>query len=1023
MIPLKLTLEGLYSYQQRQTIDFTELTASGIFGIFGKVGSGKSAILDAITFALYGKTDRTDTDWDYNMMNLKSDELFIEFEFLSNTNVQYRFTAYRKRSSKTFANISVKKNSASRLEGGEWVHENHKNAPEIIGLSYSNFLKTIIIPQGKFQEFLQLKPGERTEMLKEIFQLQRFDLQNKVKALLSENNNAVQEISGIMQGIGTVTPEEIVQQEAELAELVSSVAAIDTQVAEQNKALEAANQLKDLFQKLETARAQSQHLDAQQAEMNQRAQRLAQYEQASRDFRDLMARIQQQETQLAQQSQAIAQKEQLVQSKNQQAETWASELESLQPEYDQLDQWKEKAEDLKVISDVRAEEKRRDSKRALIKQVNANFTERDKEKDQKEAQYKRKKLQLSAIKDKLMDPAQLRILGQWYQKAKLLGDETQERSQEFRAGQEEVMQLTNAVNIVIEQNGHLIPKEVDSSKPEALLESFTESETKGGQFVQEANAVLNELLVKERLGAFADSLEEGAPCPLCGSTDHPEIAHTENVQPEVAKQRALIQKAEDRLKGIRNLRTKLDGQFLVLDRERKALAQKQAKVEESRAEDQAHRKAYPGAEEPDLNAYSKLVTQDTTTRKHIAELEKQIQDEEKDLEILREDLVRLQSNIEKENAEIGKMEARIEGNRSRIRRLRMVDYAKADPVILLEKAMKQSEKVEATRRRFEHRKKELETLRETLLPLQGELKSDRRKQEEDQAELAQEQDRLRERMEQSDFGSQTEIQQVLSLSLNPEAEKQQLDQFRMQLAESGAMVKELETQTQGRTFDPVAYQTLTKKVTALNTHRDETTRRIGEKEGSIKKMQVALQQLKEYTVKMDGLRIREANLDTLLKLFRGKGFVDYISSIYLKELCNRANARFRRLTRNKLQLEVTETNSFRVRDFLNGGQTRSVKTLSGGQTFQASLSLALALADSVQQLSAASRNFFFLDEGFGTLDKDAIQVVFETLKSLRKENRIVGVISHVEDLQSEIDVFLKVENDEEKGSLVVESWR
>ena len=208
----------------------------------------------------------------------------------------------------------------------------------------------------------------------------------------------------------------------------------------------------------------------------------------------------------------------------------------------------------------------------------------------------------------------------------------------------------------------------------------------------------------------------------------------------------------------------------------------------------------------------------------------------------------------------------------------------------------------------------------------------------------------------------------------------------------------------------------------LQDQKDKEIRQIGKKEGRIRQLREDLLRLKDYNRQMDALVVRQTNLKTLESLFRGRGFVDYISSIYLRELCNRANYRFRKLTRNQLELEITETNTFLVRDFLNGGQTRSIRTLSGGQTFQASLSLALALADSVQQLSASDRNFFFLDEGFGTLDRDALRVVFETLKSLRKENRIVGVISHVEELQQEIDVYLEVEKDEEKGSLLRPSW-
>jgi exonuclease SbcC len=160
----------------------------------------------------------------------------------------------------------------------------------------------------------------------------------------------------------------------------------------------------------------------------------------------------------------------------------------------------------------------------------------------------------------------------------------------------------------------------------------------------------------------------------------------------------------------------------------------------------------------------------------------------------------------------------------------------------------------------------------------------------------------------------------------------------------------------------------------------------------------------------------------LERLFSGKGFVRYVSSIYLRELCNTANKRFRLLTKNSLSLEIDDSNTFWVTDYLNGGKKRLLKTLSGGQTFQASLCLALALAEKVKALNQADQSFFFLDEGFGALDKNSLRVVFETLKALRHENRVVGIISHVEELQQEVGVYAQVELDAELGSTISYSF-
>ena len=84
--------------------------------------------------------------------------------------------------------------------------------------------------------------------------------------------------------------------------------------------------------------------------------------------------------------------------------------------------------------------------------------------------------------------------------------------------------------------------------------------------------------------------------------------------------------------------------------------------------------------------------------------------------------------------------------------------------------------------------------------------------------------------------------------------------------------------------------------------------------------------------------------------------------------------------------------------------------------------MALALAENVKALNQSEQSFFFLDEGFGSLDKESLRVVFDTLKSLRKESRIVGIISHVEEMQHEIDVYLAVTRDRELGSQIRTSW-
>jgi exonuclease SbcC len=282
--------------------------------------------------------------------------------------------------------------------------------------------------------------------------------------------------------------------------------------------------------------------------------------------------------------------------------------------------------------------------------------------------------------------------------------------------------------------------------------------------------------------------------------------------------------------------------------------------------------------------------------------------------------------------------------------------------------------------------------------------------------------KLEARVRESHFDALERVKEVLQLALNIDTEKAAISNFRQELGTAESAQGQLQQQVKGKTFDPDRYHALLEELEELESRLANLTRQIGGLE-EMKKQQLAQWAHKqELAEKLEKQKLRAENLRTLINLFKGNGFVNYISTVYLENLCAAANERFMKLTRNAMSLEVDDSNQFHVRDLLNDGRRRSVRTLSGGQTFQASLCLALALADQVQQQAQARQNFFFLDEGFGSQDKASLQLIFQTLKSLRQERRIVGVISHVEELQQEIDTHLQVSIDPERGSIVRYSW-
>jgi exonuclease SbcC len=161
----------------------------------------------------------------------------------------------------------------------------------------------------------------------------------------------------------------------------------------------------------------------------------------------------------------------------------------------------------------------------------------------------------------------------------------------------------------------------------------------------------------------------------------------------------------------------------------------------------------------------------------------------------------------------------------------------------------------------------------------------------------------------------------------------------------------------------------------------------------------------------DELKIVNHDLDLLEdldKAIQGNKFVEYVATNQLKYISLEASKKLKSMTKGRYQLEIDDTLNFVMRDNFNGGERRSVDTLSGGETFLTSLSLALALSTQIQLKGRAPLEFFFLDEGFGSLDSELLEIVIESLERLHSENLSVGIISHIEELKNRVPIKLLV---------------
>ncbi len=154
---------------------------------------------------------------------------------------------------------------------------------------------------------------------------------------------------------------------------------------------------------------------------------------------------------------------------------------------------------------------------------------------------------------------------------------------------------------------------------------------------------------------------------------------------------------------------------------------------------------------------------------------------------------------------------------------------------------------------------------------------------------------------------------------------------------------------------------------------------------------------------------KKEHLELFKNLLKGNGFIEYISEERLRYIAREASETLGTLTRHRYGLELDTENGFVIRDDSNGGLRRLVTTLSGGETFLTSLALALALSSQIQLKGQSPLEFFFLDEGFGTLDSSLLDTVIDSLERLSTRDRVIGLISHVPELKARITRRLVIE--------------
>lgn len=1024
MIPIKLTIQGLYSYQEKQVIDFTRLTSANLFGIFGSVGSGKSTILEAITFAIYGKTDRLNLSGDnrnYNMMNLKSNELLIEFDFeTGKEQTAYKVVVRGRRNGKKFEEVKTLDRTAYRQEEGSWVPIEAESLEKAIGLSYDNFKRTIIIPQGQFQEFLQLGNKDRTQMMKELFNLDRFEMYYKITSLEYKNNAQKQNLEGQLQQLGQVDEEQVKHYEEQIFQAKEEINQLSKNLLKYQQKEAELDKLQQLVKKMEDAQLHFNELKKREPEYIALEASIFNYEQCIIHFKSLVdaltlsnQRIGQKNAQIEKESAQLNQSELDIQK----SETAFVQLKN---EYDGREVLKQRADELvkmsrlNVLSSNVANDEVRISKgRAVLDNTLLKVEEFKREKDNLDAW-------INSKKEQLPDLAMLSKVKTWHVENNNLMHQLETLKGDIQKYEKEKERIVAMVASCFNNPAFAaLPKDTPINDAIQLLKNHI-LQTK--EQIEKLGHEIEHLRVQAKLDEYAVNLKDGEACPLCGSLQHPVVFSAESLAQTIEK--ALKEKqALEKLMGEYNeqilqlselwAQSKFNLEHLKEISEKTKQQENKLTIHKAQfqwdgfGEESQVSQAFTVAE----TMQREIKQKETILAQVVNQLEKEIQNKE-----------RFQKEIEKIQTALTIGQTEIKTLSEQILLLNKQEYHSRHDMEMESEKMMLLQKHAGLEKQFNELTNQLNQLRKVKDTVSGSLEAHRKELLQEQENHAELQQKLFMKLEKAGYENEQDVRMILAQDINLDLQKKKLNDYRHELASVQSQVKQLQQDIDNRTYDGDEHRKLRSEVYSITESLNQKNQLLGRAAELLRKLKSDLENKAMLQDQLNALELRAENIRVMKSLFKGSGFVNFISSVYLQNLCNAANERFFQLTRQKLSLEITDDNCFEVRDFMNGGKLRSVKTLSGGQTFQAALSLALALADNIQKITDSNQNFFFLDEGFGSLDKDSLAVVFDSLKSLRKENRIVGVISHVEEMQQEIDTHLRIENHEDTGSRIKTSW-
>ena len=1013
MKPISLTIEAFGPYRDSVTLDFKELQNHSMFLISGPTGAGKTSILDAMVYALYGEPSGEVRKTDAIRSDFAEPERMTRVDFsFAIGEAQYRVERLPKQLVAKKRGTGMREQNASatvyEMKDGEWkviatsAAAIRDTVQRIIGFRKDQFLQVVLLPQGEFRKLLVASTSEREELLHTLFRTELYRrLQDALKSAYDEAKSGIEENitkqSALLQSIphDEEIPVLTIEHVREL--LKDREPHRDTLVVERDKAIAVVDQFNTLRNEWALYNQVQQSLieatnkldlvkerEEERSSLNEKVQFLTgltpSYE-LYKQLGDKQAVLKTLKTALSDAKKSVEAAIQHESKCTEVYETLESQAETMQAKRTTLAQLQQQAEQFNELVVLNKE----------LSTLNSQLETQDREKSEAKLQIQHK---LVAN----LEAALVEARKQFQANSKVL--------ESISHIQEQLGYLQRYSELLVEKDK--VQNDIDAKERSLATLDKTVNNSK----IQLER--LEHLMAEGRAFELVHLVVDNEPCPVCGSTEHPQLASKPELYPtkeEIEEARAVrdgvLQKQASEIGQKETLSIRLHE----LDEQVKDQVSKLKSSIDNFSED-----AFDSIQQGLASQMEQL----TALRRDTEQLTKIITKNEHDLVEAKGTLSKLEighnellKNLHDLEVQISSLQAKIDG------------VSKTLPTTDLDAWHKQIESLETEINTYDEQlkvcKSNLDAAKEQLNAKRGRL----------EILFAQ----VQEETKNLDGLYQEYVKSLQSISVSEDdfidalGDYKDLDAFRTELhaldeafstaqAVYDAALKQAQSiiEPSDMVSDEV-YDMAVEK-------RDNLVGSLAAWDKETKHIETTLASLETLEQVMGEAREEVTFLSRLNDLanggeqgFKNVTFERYVLGAILDEVVYAANLRLQTMSRNRYSLERSDyTGGGRGKQGLDlavmdafTGQSRPANTLSGGETFLASMALALGLADVIQSYAGGIHmDTMFIDEGFGTLDPDTLELAMETLVKLQSSGRLIGMISHVPELKTRIPAHLEV---------------